>query len=488
MAKSSAKLKVAKAPAKSKSSHNFAPFFKLIKEHGIEYVAFRFTDLRGKLQHTAQHISTVDEDLLEDGIMFDGSSIAGWKAINESDMILRPDLATAVLDPFAAAPTLDVFCDVYEPSTGQPYSRDPRSIARAAEQYLKATGIADTGFFGPEAEFFIFDDVRIDVSMNRVSYEIDSMEGPYNSNRAYDGGNMGHRPGIKGGYFPVQPIDSSNDMRAEMVSVLAAMGVAVEKHHHEVAPAQVELGIKYSTLVNSADNLQLYKYVVHNVAHSYGKTATFLPKPIFGDNGSGMHVHQSLWKAGKPMFAGSGYADLSDTCLYYIGGIIKHAKALNAITNPTTNSYKRLVPGYEAPVLLAYSARNRSASCRIPFSASPKGKRVEVRFPDPAANSYLAFAAMLMAGLDGIQKKIHPGDAMDKNLYDLPPDELAEIPTVCGSLREALDALRDDHDFLLKGGVFTKDFIESYLELRYAENLAYETMPHPIEYAMYYSV
>jgi glutamine synthetase len=489
MAKSSAKLKVAKAPAKTaKSSQNTTEFFKLVKEHGIEYVSFRFTDMRGKLQHTAQHISTVNEDLLEDGIMFDGSSIAGWKAINESDMILRPDLKTAILDPFAAQPTLDVFCDVFEPSTGQPYSRDPRSIAKAAEQYLKATGIADTGYFGPEAEFFIFDDVRIDVSMNRVSYEIDSMEGPYNSGRKYEGGNMGHRPAIKGGYFPVQPIDSSNDMRGEMVSLLATMGVPVEKHHHEVAPAQVELGIKFSTLVDSADNLQLYKYVVHNVAHSYGKTATFLPKPVFGDNGSGMHVHQSLWKAGKPMFAGSGYADLSDTCLYYIGGIIKHAKALNAITNPTTNSYKRLVPGYEAPVLLAYSARNRSASCRIPFAASPKAKRVEVRFPDPAANSYLAFAAMLMAGLDGIQKKIHPGDAMDKNLYDLPPDELAEIPTVCGSLREALDALRDDHDFLLKGGVFTKDFIESYLELRYAETKAYETMPHPIEFAMYYSV
>ena len=488
MAKSNAKLKAVKAPAKTKSSNNYGPFFKLIKEHNIEYVAFRFTDLRGKLQHTAQHISTVNEDLLEDGIMFDGSSIAGWKAINESDMILQPDISTAVLDPFSALPTLDVFCDVYEPSTGQPYTRDPRSIARAAEKYLKSTGIADTGFFGPEAEFFIFDDVRIEVSMNRVSYEIDSIEGPYNSGREYDGGNMAHRPGIKGGYFPVQPVDSSNDMRGEMTSVLAQMGVPVEKHHHEVAPAQVELGVKYSTLVNSADNMQLYKYVVHNVAHAYGKTATFLPKPVYGDNGSGMHVHQSLWKAGKPLFAGSGYADLSDTCLYYIGGIIKHAKALNAITNPTTNSYKRLVPGYEAPVLLAYSARNRSASCRIPFSASPKGKRVEVRFPDPAANTYLAFAAMLMAGLDGIQKKIHPGDAMDKNLYDLPPDELSEIPTVCGSLREALDNLRDDHDFLLKGGVFTKDFIEAYLELRYAEQKAYETMPHPIEFAMYYSV
>jgi glutamine synthetase len=489
MAKTNVKVKMSKPAARvSKSGQNFAQFFKLLKEHDIEYVAFRFTDLRGKLQHTAQHISTIDENLLTDGIMFDGSSIAGWKAINESDMILQPDLSTAQLDPFAAQPTMDVFCDVYEPSTGQPYSRDPRSIAAAAEKYMQSTGIADTAYFGPEAEFFIFDDVRINVQMNRVSHEIDSMEGPYNSGTQYDQGNMGHRPGIKGGYFPVQPVDSTNDLRAEMVTVLAAMGVSVEKHHHEVAPSQVELGIKFSTLVNSADNIQLYKYVVHNVAHAYGKTATFMPKPVYGDNGSGMHVHQSLWKGGKPLFAGSGYADLSDTCLYYIGGIIKHAKALNAITNPTTNSYKRLVPGYEAPVLLAYSARNRSASCRIPFASSPKGKRVEVRFPDPAANAYLANAAMLMAGLDGIQKKIHPGDAMDKNLYDLPPEELSEIPTVCGSLREALDSLKADHDFLLKGGVFSKDFIESYLELRYAEVKAYETMPHPIEFAMYYSV
>ena len=471
-----------------KTKQGFAGFFKLVKEHNIEYVAFRFTDLRGKLQHTAQHISTVDADLLAEGVMFDGSSIAGWKAINESDMILRPDVSTARLDPFAAQPTLDVFCDIYEPATGRPYSRDPRSIARAAEAYLQASGIADTAFFGPEAEFFIFDDVRIDVQMNRVSYEIDSLEGPYNSGRQYAQGNMAHRPGTKGGYFPVQPVDSTNDLRAEMTTVLAGMGVAVEKHHHEVAPSQVELGIKFSTLVNSGDNIQLYKYVVHNVAHAYGKTATFLPKPIYGDNGSGMHVHQSLWKAGKPLFAGSRYAGLSDTCLYYIGGIIKHAKALNAITNPTTNSYKRLVPGYEAPVLLAYSARNRSASCRIPFATGPKGKRVEVRFPDPAANGYLAFAAMLMAGLDGIQKKIHPGEAIDKNLYDLPADALSKIPTVCGSLREALEALQKDHDFLLRGGVFSKDFIESYLELRYAEVKAYETMPHPIEFSMYYSV
>ncbi len=489
MAKKVKKAKKSGSPAKaSKPAQDYGAFLKLLKENKVEYVAFRFTDLRGQLQHTAQHISTVDETLLSDGVMFDGSSLAGWKAINESDMILQPDLSTAQMDPFTAQPTMDVFCDVYEPSTGQPYNRDPRSIAGAAERYLKSTGIADTAFFGPEAEFFIFDDVRIDVRMNRVSHEIDSMEGPYNSGTKYAQGNMAHRPAVKGGYFPVQPIDSSNDLRAEMTSVMAAMGVSVEKHHHEVAPSQVELGIKFSTLVNSADNIQLYKYVVHNVAHAYGKTATFMPKPVFGDNGSGMHVHQSLWKTGKPLFAGAGYADLSDTCLYYIGGIIKHAKALNAITNPTTNSYKRLVPGYEAPVLLAYAARNRSASCRIPHAASPKGKRVEVRFPDPAANSYLAFAAMLMAGLDGIQKKIHPGEAMDKNLYELPPEELSQIQTVCGSLREALDSLKQDHDFLLKGGVFTEDFIESYLELRYAEVKAYETMPHPIEFAMYYSV
>ena len=484
---------MAKTPAKSKKTtvsavKGTAGFFQLIKKHDIEYVSFRFTDLRGKLQHTAQHISTVDEALLKDGVMFDGSSIAGWKAINESDMILKPDLSTAKLNPFAAQPTLDVFCDVHEPSTGKNYTRDPRSIARAAEEYLRSTKIADTAYFGPEAEFFIFDDVRINVDMHHVSYKIDSMEGPYNRGTEYAQGNMGHRPGIKGGYFPVAPIDSSVDLRGEMTSVLARMGVSMEKHHHEVAPSQVELGMKFSTLVDSADNMQLYKYVVHNVAHSYGKSATFLPKPVYGDNGSGMHVHQSLWKDGKPLFAGNKYADLSDMCLYYIGGIIKHAKALNAITNPTTNSYKRLVPGYEAPVLLAYSARNRSASCRIPYSVGPKSKRVEVRFPDPAANSYLAYAAMLMAGLDGIQNKIHPGEAMDKNLYDLPPKELAKIPTVCGSLREALDSLRDDHAFLLKGGVFTKEMIESYIELRYEEVLAFETMPHPIEFAMYYSV
>ncbi|MEE3622950.1 type I glutamate--ammonia ligase [Nitrospirillum sp. BR 11752] len=467
---------------------DIAKFFDLVKEHDVKYVDFRFTDPRGKLQHTAQHISTVNEDMFTDGVMFDGSSIAGWKAINESDMILMPDPATAVLDPFAAQPLLTVFCDVLEPSTGQPYKRDPRSIAKAAEKYMASAGIGDTAYFGPEAEFFVFDDVKFEVSMNRVMYEFDSEEGPYTSGKAYPEGNLGHRPAVKGGYFPVAPIDAGQDLRAEMVTVMADMGVEVEKHHHEVAASQHELGIKFGTLVSMADTMQIFKYVVHNVAHAYGKTATFMPKPVFGDNGSGMHCHQSIWKDGKPLFAGSGYADLSETALYYIGGIIKHARALNAFTNPLTNSYKRLVPGYEAPVLLAYSSRNRSASCRIPFVNSPKGKRVEVRFPDPGANPYLAFAAMLMAGLDGIQNKIHPGDAMDKNLYDLPPEELKEVPTVCRSLREALESLAADNAFLKKGDVFTEDFINSYIDLKMEEVLAFETSPHPIEYKMYYSV
>ena len=464
-----------------------ADFFKMVDDYDIEYVDFRFTDPKGKLQHTAQHISTVDSDMLKEGILFDGSSIAGWKEINESDMLLIPDITSAQLDPFSAQPTLNVFCDIHEPFTGQAYDRDPRSIAKAAEEYMKSTGIADTVFFGPEAEFFVFDDVRIRMDMNAVSYEVDSEEGPYNSGSEFEEGNMGHRPSVKGGYFPVQPVDSLSDLRAEMVSVLSEMGLEMEKHHHEVAPSQCELGMKFDTMTLCADHMQNYKYVVHNVAHVYGKTATFMPKPIYGDNGSGMHCHQSLWKDGKPLFAGSGYADLSETCLYYIGGIIKHARALNAFTNPSTNSYKRLVPGYEAPVLLAYSARNRSASCRIPFATNPKAKRVEVRFPDPTANPYLAFSAMLMAGLDGIKNKIHPGDAMDKNLYDLPAEELENVPTVCGSLREALDALRDDMDFLLEGDVFTKDMIEGYIDLKTEELLAYETMPHPIEFAMYYS-
>jgi len=459
-----------------------------IKDHDVKYVDFRFTDPRGKWQHLAQSVRTVDEDMLTEGVMFDGSSIAGWKAINESDMLLLPDLDTAVLDPFAAQPSLILFCDVLEPLTGQNYARDPRSIAKGAEAYLKSTGLGDTAFFGPEAEFFVFDDVRFEVSMNRNFFEFESSEGPYVSGKAFEEGNPGHRPPVKGGYFPVPPVDSASDLRAEMLTTMGDMGVEIEKHHHEVAPSQHELGIKFSTLVKCADSMQIYKYVVHNVANSYGKTATFMPKPVMGDNGSGMHVHQSIWKGGQPLFAGSGYADLSELALYYIGGIIRHAKALNAFTNPTTNSYKRLIPGFEAPVLLAYSSRNRSASCRIPYVASPKGKRVEVRFPDPSANPYLAYAAMLMAGLDGIQNRIHPGDPMDKNLYDLPPEELKDVPTVCGSLREALKSLEADNEFLKKGDVFTDDLIGSYMELKWEEVYAFEHTPHPVEFKMYYSV
>ena len=460
----------------------------MIQEHDVKYVDFRFTDPRGKWQHLAHHVRTITDDFLNDGVPFDGSSIAGWKAINESDMLLVPDCATAVLDPFAAQTSLILFCDVHEPLTGQPYSRDPRSIAKKAEQHLIASGIGDTAYFGPEAEFFVFDDVRYKSTMNGAMYEIDSEEGPYVTAKKFPDGNMGHRPPVKGGYFPVPPVDAASDLRAEMLSVMLDMGLEVEKHHHEVAPSQHELGFVYSTLVKSADNTQIYKYVVHNVAHQYGKTATFMPKPIKGDNGSGMHTHQSIWKGERPLFAGNQYADLSEMALYYIGGIIRHAKAINAFTNPTTNSYKRLIPGFEAPVLLAYSARNRSASCRIPIVSSPKGKRVEVRYPDPAANPYLAFAAMMMAGLDGIQNRIHPGDAMDKNLYDLPPEELKDIPTVCGSLRDALIELQADHAFLMKGDVFGRDFIESYIELKWEEVYNFEHTPHPVEFQMYYSV
>jgi glutamine synthetase len=459
----------------------------MIKENDVKFVDFRFTDPKGKWQHTAQYVTTIDEESLTEGIMFDGSSIAGWKDINESDMILKPDLASAVMDPFAAQPQLILFCDVVEPATGQLYDRCPRSIAKRALGYLNSTGAGDTAFFGPEAEFFVFDDVRFDVTMNKCFFEFDSEEGPYVSGKIFDEGNYGHRPSVKGGYFPVPPVDSGTDLRAEMITTMAEMNMPVEKHHHEVAASQHELGCRFNTLIEAADDMQKYKYVVHMVAHAYGKTATFMPKPVAGDNGSGMHVHQSIWKDGKPLFAGSGYADLSDTALYYIGGIIKHAKALNAFTNPSTNSYKRLIPGFEAPVLLAYSARNRSASCRIPYVASPKGKRVEVRFPDPTANPYLAFAAMLMAGLDGIENKIHPGDPMDKNLYDLPPEELAGVPTVCGSLREALDSLDADRSFLTKGGVFTDDMIDSYMTLKWDEVYNFEHAPHPIEYKMYYS-
>ncbi|MBA2919259.1 type I glutamate--ammonia ligase [Sphingomonas sp. MAH-20] len=464
-----------------------ADILKRIQDEEIEWVDLRFTDPKGKWQHLSMVAGVIDEDALTDGLMFDGSSIAGWKAINESDMILKPDLDAAYIDPFSATPMLILFCDVVEPSTGELYSRDPRSTAKRAEAYLKNTGIGDTIYVGPEAEFFLFDDVRFENSYATSYYKIDDIELPTNSGREYEVGNLAHRPRAKGGYFPVAPVDSAVDIRGEMVSTMLEMGLPCDKHHHEVAAAQHELGLTFGTLVETADRMQIYKYVVHQVAQAYGKTATFMPKPIKDDNGSGMHTHMSIWQAGKPLFAGNGYAGLSDMCLYFIGGVIKHARALNAFTNPSTNSYKRLVPGYEAPVLLAYSSRNRSASCRIPYGTGSKAKRVEFRFPDALANPYLAYAALLMAGLDGIQNRLHPGDAMDKNLYDLPPAELADVPTVCGSLREALDALEADMDFLLKGDVFGREQIEAYIGLKREEVAHWEMTPSPVEFDMYYS-
>jgi glutamine synthetase len=458
-----------------------------LKDEDIKFVDLRFTDPRGKLQHLTMDAKEMDEAAFTEGLMFDGSSIAGWKVINESDMTLMPDATTAHLDPFFSQSTLAVFCDVLEPLTGERYERDPRGIAHKAEAYLQQTGIGDTVFFGPEAEFFIFDDIRFSASPYNTSFLIDSDELPSNTWTERENGNLGHRPRTKGGYFPVPPVDSCQDIRSEMLSVMSEMGVVTEKHHHEVGAAQHELGVKFGKLTHMADSLQIYKYVVHNVSQAYGKTATFMPKPIFGDNGSGMHCHQSIWKNGEPVFAGAQYADLSETCLFYIGGILKHAKAINAFTNPSTNSYKRLVPGYEAPVLLAYSSRNRSASCRIPIASSPKAKRVEVRFPDPLANPYLAFASMLMAGLDGVENRIHPGGPMDKNLYDLPPEELKNIPTVSGSLKEAIDSLDKDRDFLKKGGVFTDDAIDSYIALKEEEVDRFRMTPHPVEFDMYYS-
>ncbi|MCB1437786.1 MAG: type I glutamate--ammonia ligase [Rhodobiaceae bacterium] len=461
---------------------------KQIKDNDVKFVDLRFTDPRGKMQHVTQDISTINEDVFADGLMFDGSSIAGWKEINESDMMLMLDPTSAHMDPFFAQSTMAIFCDILEPSTGEAYNRDPRTTAKKVEAYLKSTGIGDTIYVGPEAEFFIFDDVRFSAEPYNTGFALDSAELPTNSGTEYEAGNLGHRPRTKGGYFPVPPVDSCQDIRSEMLSVMKEMGVEVEKHHHEVAAAQHELGLLFNTLTREADAMQIYKYAVHQVAHAYGKTATFMPKPVFGDNGTGMHCHLSIWKDGKPTFAGNQYADLSETCLYFIGGILKHAKALNAFTNPSTNSYKRLVPGYEAPVLLAYSSRNRSASCRIPVTNSPKAKRVEVRFPDPSANPYLCFSALAMAGLDGIRNKTHPGDPMDKNLYDLPPEELKEIPTVCGSLREALASLDADRDFLKAGGVFDDDQIDAYIALKMDENMRYEMTPHPVEYDLYYSV
>ena len=460
---------------------------KRIKDEEIEWIDLRFTDPRGKWQHLQMCAGPLGEDEFEEGLMFDGSSIEGWKTINESDMILKPDLDAVYADPFSATPMLAVFCDIVEPSDGQLYSRDPRSTAKRAEAFVKSSGVGDTVYVGPEPEFFMFDDVKFYDGYDGNGFKIDDIELPTNTGADLEGGNLGHRPRAKGGYFPVPPVDSSMDIRAEMVSTLIELGLPMDKHHHEVAAAQSELGLTFGTLTQTADRVQLYKYVVMMVAQAYGKTATFMPKPIKEDNGSGMHSHMSIWKKDKPLFAGNGYAGLSDTCLHDIGGVIKHAKALNAFTNPTTNSYKRLVPGYEAPVLLAYSARNRSASCRIPYGSGAKSRRVEFRFPDPLANPYLAFSALLMAGLDGIKNKIHPGEAMDKNLYDLPPAELAEVPTVCGSLREALESLEADNAFLLEGGVFTSDQIEAYMELKWEEQLRFETTPSPVEFDMYYS-
>ncbi|MER5170265.1 type I glutamate--ammonia ligase [Thioclava sp. GXIMD2076] len=460
---------------------------KLMKDEEVEYVDVRFTDPRGKLQHVTLVADLVDEDFFEEGFMFDGSSIAGWKSIDKSDMKLIPDASSVYIDPFYAEKTLCVHCAVVEPDTNEAYERCPRQVAAKAEAYLKSSGIGDAAFFGPEAEFFLFDDVRYSVTPAKVSFQIDAEAAAWNTDTPSEMGNLGHRAGHKGGYFPVNPVDEAQDLRGEMLSTMKRMGIKVDKHHHEVATCQHELGMIFGQLTEQADNIQKYKYVIHNVAHAYGKSATFMPKPMKGDNGSGMHVNMSIWKDGKPLFAGDKYADLSQEALYFIGGILKHAKALNALTNPSTNSYKRLIPGFEAPVLRAYSASNRSGCVRIPWTNSPKAKRVEARFPDPSANPYLCFAALMMAGLDGIKNKIDPGPASDKDLYDLPAEELAAIPTVCGSLREALESLEADMDFLTAGDVFTKDMLEGYIALKWEEVYAYEHTPHPIEYQMYYS-
>ncbi len=463
--------------------------FAIIKENEVKFIDLRFTDTKGKEQHVTIPAHQVSPDFFEDGKMFDGSSIGGWKTINDSDMVLMPDPSTAVLDPFFEESTLIIRCDIVEPNTLQGYDRDPRSTAKRAEDFLKSSGIADTVLFGPEPEFFLFDDVRFGSSISGSHVAIDDIEGAWNSSTKYEGGNKGHRPAVKGGYFPVPPVDSAQDLRSTMCLTMEEMGLVVEAHHHEVATAgQNEVATRFNTLTKKADEIQIYKYVVHNVAHAFGKTATFMPKPMFGDNGSGMHCHMSLSKDGNNLFSGDKYGGLSETALYYIGGIIKHAKAINAYANPTTNSYKRLVPGYEAPVMLAYSARNRSASIRIPHVSSPKAMRIEARFPDPAANPYLAFAALLMAGLDGIINKIHPGDAMDKDLYHLPPEEAAEIPQVAGSLEEALNELDADREFLTRGGVFTNDAIDAYIALRVEENDRIRMTPHPVEFELYYSV
>ena len=461
--------------------------FRTIRDENIEFVDLRFTDPRGRWHHVTLTPETFDEDMFDDGVMFDGSSINGWKSIDQSDMALFPDPRTFGIDPFMTARTLYIVCDVHEPTTGERYSRCPRCTAKDAEAYLQYSGIGDTAYFGPEPEFFLFDDVRFGVQANHTFFSLNDGEGPYNTAAVLPDGNKGHRPRTKGGYFPLPPVDSAQAVRGDMLTALREAGVGVEKHHHEVAASQHELGIRFEPLTVMGDKLQVYRYVVLNVAARHGKTATFMPKPVVGDNGSGMHCNQSLWKDGEGLFSGAGYADLSETALHYIGGIMKHARAINAFTNPSTNSYKRLVPGFEAPVLLAYSARNRSASCRIPHVSSPKARRVEVRFPDATANPYMAFSAMLMAGLDGIENRIDPGPPMDKDLYALPPEELKDIPTVATSLREALGALEADSEFLTRGDVFTKDQIDAYVELKMEDVVRFEQAPHPVEFDMYFS-
>ena len=466
-----------------------ADVMQMVSDNEVKFVDLRFTDTRGKEQHVTVPVSHFDEDKFSSGHAFDGSSVAGWKGIEASDMLLIPDAATANIDPFFEETTLFMSCDVIEPSDGKAYDRDPRSIAKRAEAYLKASGLGDTAYFGPEPEFFIFDGVRWNNDMGGCGYQIDEYEASWNTGKQLEGGNRGHRPTVKGGYFPVPPVDSMHDLRAEMSLILESLGIPVEVFHHEVAGAgQAEIATKFSTLVERADWTQSMKYVIWNVANAYGKTATFMPKPVVGDNGSGMHVHQSVWKDGKNLFAGDGYAGLSDFALYYIGGIIKHARALNAITNPGTNSYKRLVPGFEAPVKLAYSAKNRSASIRIPYVANPKGRRVEARFPDPLMNPYLGFSALLMAGLDGVENKIHPGEAATKDLYHLPPEEDKLVPTVCHSLDQALEHLDQDRAFLTKGGVFSDSMLDAYIELKMGEVTRFRTATHPVEFDMYYSL
>jgi glutamine synthetase len=458
-----------------------------LKKEDIKYVDLRFTDLLGTWHHISVDASRVSAEIFQQGLAFDGSSIPGWKDIHESDMLLMPDATTTRTDPFFAFPTLSIICSVIEPETGKPYSRDPRSVAKRAEEYLRSTGIADSAYVGPEGEFFAFDSVRFSVDPYKTGFTLDGYELPDKCNAHLNGNNFGHRPRMKEGYLPLPPIDSGQDMRGEMLSAMATMGVVVEKHHHEVASAQHELGIRFGSLLPIADAMQIYKYCVHNVAQTYGKTATFMPKPVYGDNGSGLHIHQSLWKGKTPLFSGSEYADLSQECLWYIGGILKHGRALNAFTNPTTNSYKRLVPGFEAPIFLAYSARNRSAACRIPWGKTQDTKRVEIRFPDPTANAYLAFTAILMAGLDGIRTKCDPGEAVDKNLYELPEQEIKKIPTLCTSLEEAIDSLKKDNGFLKEGGVFTDDLINAYCILKMKEVHRLAVIPHPVEFDMYYS-